>query len=140
MTKFEHVNTKADRLPPGLGIPTFCAMIRLVGLCRTCHTTPPLPAPSSPNFSKSSMTSSPTSFFCLRNSWRRSRCCSSSSSSCSFFWSFSRFAAVEPLKIKTNNIQKSSHLDMTKVEPIQSGHPWDQATLSATIGCLHYTD
>lgn len=71
---------------------TFLAMIRPVGLCNTLVTTPPLPAPSSPSFSKSSSRSSPTFCFWDRNSSNRSLCWSSISSSFSFCCSASKLA------------------------------------------------
>ena len=64
---------------------TFLAMISPVGLCSTLVTTPPFPAPSSSNFSKSSVLRFSILRFSARNVIRRSRCSSSISNSLSFF-------------------------------------------------------
>lgn len=66
-------------------LTTFLAMMRSVGLCKTLVTTPPFPAPSSSNFSKSSELRSPILRFSARNDIRRSLCSSSISKSLSFF-------------------------------------------------------
>ncbi|KAG7245389.1 hypothetical protein INR49_010840 [Caranx melampygus] len=78
---------------------TFLAIIRPEGRWETLKTTPPLPAPSSQIFSKSSSFSSPTFCFCVRKASRRFRCCSSSSSSSSFFCSASKFVLTKSLHI-----------------------------------------
>ena len=77
---------------------TFLAIIRPEGLWETLKTTPPLPAPSSQIFSKSSSFSSPTFCFCVRKASRRLRCCSSNSSSSSFFCSASKFVLRQMMK------------------------------------------
>jgi len=74
---------------------TFLAIVSSVFLCSTCQTTPPLPAPNSLIFSKSSAFSSPTVCFCVKNCSRRTRCSESRSSSFNFLVSASQL--VQPL-------------------------------------------
>lgn len=74
---------------------TFLAIIRPEGRWETLNTTPPLPAPSSQIFSKSSSFSSPTFCFCVRKASRRFRCCSSNSNSSSFFCNASKFVLAK---------------------------------------------
>ena len=71
---------------------TFRAMTKPEGLWRTLLTTPPFPAPNSQMGSKSSSFSSPTWAFWVRKASSRFLCCSSRSSSPSFFCKASRFA------------------------------------------------
>lgn len=75
-----------------LFIFTFRAMTRPEGLWRTLLTTPPFPAPNSQMGSKSSSFSSPTWAFWVRKASSRFLCCSSRSSSPSFFCKASRLA------------------------------------------------
>uniref|UniRef100_A0A6B0U5F5 Secreted protein n=1 Tax=Ixodes ricinus TaxID=34613 RepID=A0A6B0U5F5_IXORI len=78
---------------------SFLAMTSPLGRCSTLVTTPPLPAPSSPRFSKSSLLSSPTFCFCERKASRRLRCCSSSSRPSSVFWSASMLVSSVDLSL-----------------------------------------
>lgn len=71
---------------------TFRAITKPEGLWRTLLTTPPFPAPNSHMGSKSSSFSSPTWAFWVRKASSRFLCCSSRSSSPSFFCKASRLA------------------------------------------------
>lgn len=90
-----HTGVKKNSFQTAVLQLTFLAIIRPEGRWETLKTTPPLPAPSSQIFSKSSSFSSPTFCFCVRKASKRFRCCSSNSSSSSFFCSASKFVLVK---------------------------------------------
>ena len=70
--------------------------MRPLGLCRTFVTTPPFPAPSSANLSKSSVFNSPIFLFSAKNASSLSRCNESNSSSSNFFRISSTFCEPMP--------------------------------------------